>query len=247
MFTNCTFSGNAAPNQGGAFSLHDNASLTLSNCIVWGNCPEQDQINVEGEDVVVAVFFSDVEGGWAGLGNIDQDPKFMDADGCPDDTDCTGDEDLRLLAGSPCLDTGRNTLIPDDYGDVDDDGVTSETLPVDLVFNDRVRAGTVDMGPFEFTCLGDVDDTGVVDINDFLALLAVWGPCASPPTPCPADLDGDGVVGIVDFLALLADWGCGIPEPDPFPESAQECIDRYWPDVDKVAACIIALDLSNEE
>jgi ligand-binding sensor domain-containing protein len=51
---------------------------------------------------------------------------------------------------------------------------------------------------------GDLDDNGVVDISDLLALLAAWGAC---PPPCAADLDGDGVVGITDLLILLANWG----------------------------------------
>jgi len=53
----------------------------------------------------------------------------------------------------------------------------------------------------------DLNLDGMVGSQDFLLLLAAWGPCPSPPDPCPADLDGDGEVGIVDFLQLLADWG----------------------------------------
>ncbi|MEE8458832.1 MAG: S8 family serine peptidase, partial [Phycisphaerales bacterium] len=52
-------------------------------------------------------------------------------------------------------------------------------------------------------CPGDVDGDGTVGINDFLALLAAWGPNPGHP----ADTDGDGVVGIADFLALLGGWG----------------------------------------
>jgi len=52
-------------------------------------------------------------------------------------------------------------------------------------------------------CPGDVDGDGTVGINDFLALLAAWGPNPGHP----ADIDGDGVVGIADFLALLGGWG----------------------------------------
>ena len=55
---------------------------------------------------------------------------------------------------------------------------------------------------------GDLNEDGVVGIVDFLALLAVWGPCPGRcPPSCPADLDDDCVVGITDFLILLANWG----------------------------------------
>jgi len=54
---------------------------------------------------------------------------------------------------------------------------------------------------------GDLDGDGVVGITDFLALLALWGPCSDPcPPSCPADLDDDCSVGINDFLILLANW-----------------------------------------
>ncbi len=52
---------------------------------------------------------------------------------------------------------------------------------------------------------GDIDGDGIVGINDFLTLLAVWGPCADCGN-CPADLDGDCSVGINDLLGLLANW-----------------------------------------
>ena len=49
----------------------------------------------------------------------------------------------------------------------------------------------------------DLDGDGDVGIDDFLQLLAAWGPCAG----CPEDTDDDGEVGILDFLDLLAAWG----------------------------------------
>ena len=52
---------------------------------------------------------------------------------------------------------------------------------------------------------GDVDGDCTVGINDFLLLLANWGPCGAC-ADCPADLDGDCTVGINDFLALLGNW-----------------------------------------
>ncbi|MHC4101683.1 MAG: hypothetical protein ACYSW1_12470, partial [Planctomycetota bacterium] len=42
---------------------------------------------------------------------------------------------------------------------------------------------------------------GLVNVVDFLALLAQWG------GPGSCDFDGDGVVNVVDFLDMLAWWG----------------------------------------
>jgi len=54
------------------------------------------------------------------------------------------------------------------------------------------------------SCLWDIaGPDGEVGINDFLDLLAAWGPNPGHP----ADFDDDGVVGINDFLELLANWG----------------------------------------
>ncbi len=67
------------------------------------------------------------------------------------------------------------------------------------------------MGAYEYqgdpfpVKFGDIDGDGAVGINDFLGLLAAWGPC--PKDCCLADLDIDGDVGILDFLLLLGNWG----------------------------------------
>ena len=52
----------------------------------------------------------------------------------------------------------------------------------------------------------DLDGDGIVDIVDFLAILAAWGPCSDCGN-CPADFDGDCSVGILDLLILLGNWG----------------------------------------
>ena len=47
---------------------------------------------------------------------------------------------------------------------------------------------------------------GVVDVRDFLVLLAEWG--SAGPFACDMAPDGgDGSVDILDFLVLLASWG----------------------------------------
>jgi murein tripeptide amidase MpaA len=53
---------------------------------------------------------------------------------------------------------------------------------------------------------GDVNNDGIVDVIDLLALLGAWGPCPAPPMGCPADVNGNGAVEIADLLTLLANW-----------------------------------------
>jgi hypothetical protein len=183
---NSTFVGNGwAGSDGGGIKFAD----AIINCIFRGNTADQiyDCPNVT---------YSNVEGGWPGMGNIDADPLF--------------DADYHLTPGSPSIDAGHNWAIAG-QADTDlagqprfaDDPATADTgcgVPV-----------VVDMGAYEYqgdpfpVRLGDLDGDGTVGVVDFLSLLADWGPCAEPC--CLADLDLDGTVGVNDFLALLAGWG----------------------------------------
>ncbi|MHC4421974.1 MAG: dockerin type I domain-containing protein [Planctomycetota bacterium] len=49
--------------------------------------------------------------------------------------------------------------------------------------------------------IGDINFDGVVNVLDFLDLLAHWGELGGP-----ADVNNDGVVNVLDFLLLLANW-----------------------------------------
>ena len=81
---NCTFSGNSAGSGGGIYTYI--GSPTLTNCILWGDVPEE--IYVESSRPMIT--YSDIQGGWPGEGNIDADPCFADpgywdANGTPED------------------------------------------------------------------------------------------------------------------------------------------------------------------
>jgi hypothetical protein len=69
-------------------------------------------------------------------GNIADDPLFVDPVG-PDGIVGTADDDLRLTAGSPCIDAGDNGALPSDVYDLDGDGDTSEPTSIDLAGNAR--------------------------------------------------------------------------------------------------------------
>ncbi|MEE8156214.1 MAG: right-handed parallel beta-helix repeat-containing protein [Phycisphaerales bacterium] len=208
---NCVFVGNEAannPDYGGGVHIRL-GSAVLDNCILWGNTPAQIS-DFPGDSVVS---YSDIEDGWPGTGNIDDDPLFFNI--------AMGD--YHLTAGSPCIDKGNpnGNIIPPDTFDLDGDGSTAEATP-DLDLNNRIADGTenfgliVDMGVYEFPacCPWDLEDSGGVGAADLLILLAGWGP--NPDHR--ADFNNDGMVGASDLLALLANWGecpCGIPTSPP--------------------------------
>ncbi|HUW20042.1 MAG TPA: S8 family serine peptidase [Sedimentisphaerales bacterium] len=88
---NCTFSGNYA-SFGGGIDNYGTSSPNVTNCILWGdNASEEAEICGDG-----LVSYSDVQGGFAGEGNIDADPRFADA----------ANSDYHLLPGSPAVDAG---------------------------------------------------------------------------------------------------------------------------------------------
>lgn len=106
-FVNCTFTGNAAATQGPAIlNNSSSANCSLTNCIVWGNyCPKPQTYS----GLIMSYCCLDANG--TGTGNIVANPLFVDATG-PDKIAGTADDNLRLRAGSPCIDAGMNGAIP---------------------------------------------------------------------------------------------------------------------------------------
>jgi len=117
IITNCTITENGASEYGGALSCYD-CSPVVANCILWGDTPDEIH-SLSGTPVVC---YSDVEGGWAGDGNIDSDPLFCNP----------GTGDFRLTAASLCVDAGDDTEVPPDAADLDEDSNTTERTPLDL-------------------------------------------------------------------------------------------------------------------
>ena len=77
--TNCTVSGNSTWYGGGICSWND-ANTNLTNCIFWGNDAIDlgDQIYNDDATCDINVTFCDVNGGWPGNENINEDPCFFD-------------------------------------------------------------------------------------------------------------------------------------------------------------------------
>lgn len=125
VFTNVTITENSANGSGHGGALYNwNSSLQFINSILWDNSPEEITI---GSGTITATY-CDIEGGFTGTGNINEDPLF----------DWTYNGQYDLGAGSPCINGG----IPD---------TTGLLLPLaDLGGNPRISNGIIDMGAYEF-------------------------------------------------------------------------------------------------
>ena len=97
IITNCTISANSSSWGGGLYCQESSSSVT--NCILWGNTPEEIYIS----SATLSVTYSDIQGGWEGEGNIDSDPLFI----CPDD------KDFHIKSDSPCIDRGTDQDTPE--------------------------------------------------------------------------------------------------------------------------------------
>jgi len=234
-FINCTFSANAAANDGGAFWILPYAQPILTNCILWGDSPQELAGNPDDPPVIT---FTDIEGGYAGEGNINSNPRFIDSDG-DDNIVGTLDDDLRLSAGSLCIDAGNNLVVPACVRDLDGNFRFMD----DPAMPDRGlgSAPIVDMGAYELTglvsdCNGngihdscDVEEGGYEDCNNN----DVPDECDVPPL-CGACLDCNS--NLIPDECELADNDCnGNSVPDecevpPLCGSCSDCNSSLIPD-----------------
>jgi len=141
------------------------STSTISNCIFWNNSDKTGVTQAgrsthnHGGQLLVCAGLDRIAGRH---GNTGTDPQMPDPDG-PDNTIGTVDDDLGLLASSPCADAGDNNAVPADALDLDGDGNIAEPIPFDLLGNARFTdtfgadtgSGTppiVDMVPMKGVC-----------------------------------------------------------------------------------------------
>ena len=124
--------------------------LRLQNTIIWENDAPEAHAGLCRPQLRSQLTHSVLEGGLVeGMedlgGNLTADPLFASA---PKDAP-SATVDLRLLNGSPALNSGDASLLPPDSLDLDRDGDLAEPLPVDLQGQARVQGETVDIGAYE--------------------------------------------------------------------------------------------------
>ncbi len=233
----CTFEGNSAGSKGGAVCGYG-TDMSVVNCIFYGNSaaqgPEAAFYEYVLEPSTVMVAHSAVFGGpdkihvdpnctleWR-ASNVVADPLLVDP----------GSGNLRLGAGSPCIDAGDDFAVARDPMDLDDDGCVMDRQPIDMDGNNRFHddaiADTgvatywhdcVDMGAYEFgstptvpdsPCFGDLNCDGVADFSDInafvLALVDPEGYEDQYPN-CDilnADVGENGASGFDDINAFVS-------------------------------------------
>jgi predicted outer membrane repeat protein len=212
---NCAFTRNAAGTMGGAVYSYSSSLPWAYNCIFWNDtAPTSPEIGHASSGILAS--YCCISGGYPGYMIVTSDPQFVDADG-PDNTPGTPDDNLRVTAGSPCIDAGANDNVAADLCDLDGDGDSAEPTPLDFAYGSRfvddpattpdpgdpgtLGGPVVDMGAYEFGAgaTADLDGDGDVDTHDFAKLQGFFG----FPQPGPGDLDGSGSVDMADFEVFV--------------------------------------------
>ncbi len=116
IITNCSMSANTG-GIGGQLSYWNSIPI-IKNCILWNDVSNEIDFN----GVQPTVMYSNIQGGFPGIGNINKNPQFI------------SDQELSLTSLSPCIDAGTYHEAPEQ----------------DIEGNPRPQGFGIDMGAFEF-------------------------------------------------------------------------------------------------
>ncbi len=179
--------------------IYCTGSSSLVNTIVWGNTGHHSPEQISG---CSSVTYSDIQGGYEGLGNIDLDPYF--ADPC-------GDYHLKSEAGrwnpnseswvtdsvtSPCIGKGNpGCPLRDEPNDVNNVRINMGA------YGGTVEASKTPAG--RLYTIADLDNSLVISIHDLGIFVSYWlnsGQCI------PSDLDRSESVDLVDYAVFAQHW-----------------------------------------
>ncbi len=193
---NSTFYGNFANNNGGAVGGFGPGTINLNNTIFWNNTSNvgsgfNESYGSDGGGTVFNLKRCVVPGVIVLPGSTiyTADPQFVSPNG-PDGLAGTLDDDFHLQPTSPYIDRGDNSIISNDLADVNRNGVTIESMPIDLDGNPR---------RFDVTSVTD-SGAGSAPIVDLGCYESQYTP------PCPLDYNADGARNLDDLGDFITDY-----------------------------------------
>ena len=142
----------------------------------WGNSVTLDEYST------LQISYSNIEGGYEGVGNIDLNPLFNEVES----------DDYSLQSVSPCIDAGT--------ADLDGDGID------DII---DYYGLAPDMGAYEYASeydfnLGDVNFDNEINILDVVLMVSfILGEPSDEYELLASDINQDGSVNILDVVALV--------------------------------------------
>ena len=126
---NSTFWGNAAGTDGGGIYCINSSEPVIKNCILWNDScgwPYGCSSEIGNYDgITLSTSYSNLQGGYLGIGNIDSDPLFANPE----------NRNFQLLIGSPCIDSGDPNSPPDPDGSRADMGALYFSEKLNLSIN----------------------------------------------------------------------------------------------------------------
>lgn len=161
---NNTFYANTALGNGGAIFNTNVNDAVIDSCIFWDNSDasgdaETDQILFSGVPSINYSCLQNWTGALGGTGNIGQYPAFINANGL-DGLIGTEDDNLHLLPGSPCINTGNPSPALNDP-----DGSRNDMGAYGGPWADQNSGGGLSGSGFIFTQLGNIPTSEITQTN----------------------------------------------------------------------------------
>ena len=185
----CSFTANKTLTRGGGIFLITSGTLNIVNTIAWGNTSPTGA-DIRQDSGALTATYCDFGTAMTGEGNLAVDPNFAvipsdGGDGWGDDPstpafdESTNDNfgNLRLAAGSPCIDAANSFYT----SSVDLDGNVRAIDNPDTPDTGIGLVTFLDMGVYEYGSLppaggilGDLNNDGKVNLEDFMLMAQNW-------------------------------------------------------------------------
>jgi hypothetical protein len=158
IITNNTIFENSGVQEGGGIYCFWYSFPIITNTILWNdNAPTGPEISVDSTSNP-DVTYSDVQGGWTGIGNINNNPLFLD----------TSFGNLHLTNGSPCINGGDNSA--QGLPAMDFDGENRVELTVDIGFDEFYAYPALELHvPAQYPTIQDAIDVATDGVEVLVA------------------------------------------------------------------------------